>query len=109
MRRISIVDHCEDAHPGRKDSPHPAPEMFAIFAIFANFDGFKPFIRWQEERAGLLDPSFRRVPPPPPLGQNDAVWGARAAGCMPGGEELARDLRGHEPEPLTGMRDLTRF
>ena len=42
----------------------------------------------------------------PPSWQDDAVRGAGAANRMPGIEELARDLRGDEPEPLAGSRDL---
>jgi hypothetical protein len=92
---------------------YPAPEKFAEFANiakFANFESFKTFTGWHEDRAEALHPfrfvgrCFLRH-----LRKDDAVRCAHAAGCMPGGEELSRDLRSHEPEPLTGVRDLSRL
>jgi hypothetical protein len=93
--------------PAVKMLLHPVAEMFAKFA---NFDRFKSFIGYQEEHGEALHPS-RFVGPTPllVLGKDEAVRGTRAPGRMPGGEELGRDLRSHEPEPLAGMRDLTRL
>jgi hypothetical protein len=84
--------------------------MFANIAKFANFDRFKSFTGHQEEHGEALHP-FRFVGPTPlpVLGKDEAVRGTRAAGRMPGGEELSRDLRSHEPEPLAGVRDLSRL
>ena len=89
----------------------PAPEKLAKIANiakFANFENFKTFTGWHEDHADALRP-FRFVGRSPPLhlGQDHAVRCARTASCMPGGEELARALRSHEPEPLTGVRDLS--
>jgi hypothetical protein len=99
--------------PDVKLPRHPAPEEFAKFANiakFANFEGFNTFTGWHEGHAEALHP-FRFVGRRFLLhsGQDDAVRGARAANGMPGGEELSRDLRSHEPEPLTGVRDLSRL
>ncbi len=93
-----------------KLAPRPAPEKFAKFAKFANFESFKSFTGWHEDHAETIHP-FRFVARSPALhlGQDDAVGGARAANGMPGGEELSRDLRSHEPEPLTGVRNLSRL
>ena len=90
--------------------PRPTPEKFAKFAKFAKFEV-------SDLSPGAKKSMTRLVPHPDSsdespllnLGQDDAVRGARAVGRMPGGEELIRDLRSHEPEPLTGMRDLRRL
>ena len=91
--------------PAVKVLRHPAPEKFARFA---NFESFKTFTGCHEGRAEALHP-FRFVGRCFLLhsGKDDAVRGARTANFMPGGEELSRDLRSHEPEPLTGVRDLS--
>src|SRR5215211_2331691 len=44
-----------------------------------------------------------------PSGQDDAVRGAFAAAGLPGDDEFAHDLRGHEPEPLARLRNLARL
>lgn len=88
---------------------HPAPGMIANIAKFANFDSFKSFTECYEDHTEARRP-FRFVGWTLPVsGQDDAVRGSPAPGRIPGGEELARDLRSHEPEPLAGMRDLTRL
>jgi hypothetical protein len=90
--------------------PRPAPEMFAKFAKFANFEGSYLSLGAKRSMARLVThPGSSGESPLLHLGQDDTVRGAHAARRMPGSEELIRDLRSNEPEPLTGMRNLSRL
>src|SRR5215213_9547914 len=106
MRRTPVGDRFNASRPSRVKIclSCPVPEMFAKFA---NFDRFKSSPGAEKSMTGLVThPSSSGESPLLNLGQDDAVRRARAAGRMPGGEELTRDLRSNEPESPTGVRDL---
>ncbi len=103
----------EPATPTANFPVLPIPEKFAKFAKYGIID---------PNAASVHQTLARRAVPLPWLaigphlnrgislsGQNHTVRRANASRPLPAREELAGDLRRHEPEPRAGARDLPRL